>query len=165
VSVFLRALAIACAIALAPTPVAFAQDLHVGAPRLGLALPSVLLAEPEDGDELPAAQATRGRRSAFSPLMLSLYVATAAIQGLDAHSTLRAIDAGAVETNPLVRPFVSHPPAFVAFKMGVAAGLIYVGHGLAKKSKPAAVVALIATNIAYGYLVHRNYEAARVARR
>jgi len=62
-----------------------------------------------------------------SIVMMSLYSATALVQGLDAHSTLKAINAGATERNPLMHALTAHPPVFVALKAGAAAGLIFAG--------------------------------------
>jgi hypothetical protein len=93
-------------------------------------------------------------------LINSLYVTTAVVQALDAHSTFKAIDAGAVETNPLAKPFSNNRGAFVALKAGMAAGIIYAGHGLYKRNKVAGVLALVGVNVAYGFIVANNYHVA-----
>jgi hypothetical protein len=97
-------------------------------------------------------------------LITSLFVTTAVMQGLDTHSTFKALDAGAVEANPLMRPLVNHRGAFVALKVGMAAGLIYAGHHLYKKNKVAGALALAAVNAAYGLIALRNYDVAREQR-
>jgi hypothetical protein len=99
----------------------------------------------------------RGKGTRASPLMWSLYVTTAAVQGLDAHSTFRAIDTGAVERNPLLGSIADHRPAFVALKAGIATATIYAGHHLSRRHKGAALVGI---NVAYGALVARNYRIA-----
>ena len=95
-----------------------------------------------------------------SKAMFSLYATTVAMQALDVHSTLTALNAGAVERNPVTAHLASHPPAFAAFKAGVAVGLIYAGHHLAKKSKMTAVITLIGINSAYAFVVVHNYQVA-----
>ena len=92
--------------------------------------------------------------------MLSLYATTAIVQGLDAHSTFRAIDAGAVERNPLLGSIADHRPAFIALKAGIAVAAIYAGHSLSRKRRVVAIVALVGIDVVYGSLVARNYRVA-----
>jgi Domain of unknown function (DUF5658) len=94
-------------------------------------------------------------------LIRSLYVTTAVMQALDAHSTFKALDAGAAEANPLMRPWVENRGAFIALKVGMTAGIIYVGHSLYKRNKLAGVLALVAVNVGYGIIVAHNYDVAR----
>src|SRR5262245_19250327 len=61
-----------------------------------------------------AATPPRPKASRPSIVMLSSYVVTAAVQGLDAHSTFKALDAGAIETNPLLTPLANNRKAFIA---------------------------------------------------
>ena len=95
-----------------------------------------------------------------SILMTSLYATTALVQGLDAHSTLKAISVGATERNPIMSFLTSHPPVFVALKAGAAAGLIVAGRRLAKHNKVHAAIALIAIDSAYAFIVAHNYRVA-----
>jgi hypothetical protein len=104
-----------------------------------------------------AASVERPRPSIF---MTSLYTTTAIVQGLDAHSTLKAIHAGATERNPMMTPFTAHPPAFVALKAGAAAGLIFAGRRLARHSKLQAAIALIAIDSTYAIIAAHNYRVA-----
>jgi len=99
-------------------------------------------------------------RSRPSILMTSLYASTAIVQGLDVHSTMRALDAGAVERNPLMSYLTARPKAFVAVKSGTAVGLIYAGRRLAKRSKKQAAIAMIAVNSAYMFVAVHNYRVA-----
>jgi hypothetical protein len=93
-----------------------------------------------------------------------MHVVTATMQGLDAHSTFRAFDVGAVEANPLVSSFAHHRPAFAAFKVGVAAGIIYATDRLAKRHPIRALIASTAINSAYAMIAARNYQVARGVR-
>jgi hypothetical protein len=81
-------------------------------------------------------------------------------QGLDAHSTLKALNAGATERNPLMSFLTSHPPAFLALKTSAAAGLIFAGQRIAKHNKVHAALALVAVNSAYLVIATHNYRVA-----
>jgi hypothetical protein len=106
------------------------------------------------------AKAADIERQRPSILMTSLYATTALVQGLDAHSTLKAIHVGATERNPMMSFLTSHPPVFVALKTGAAAGLIVAGRKLAKHSKLKAAIALIAIDSTYAVIVAHNYKVA-----
>jgi hypothetical protein len=95
-----------------------------------------------------------------SPLLVSLYVATGLTQALDVHSTIKAIDRGGVETNPMLSGITGNKPAFIALKGAVAAGSIYAARKLARKNKVAAIATLLAINAAYGVVAHHNYRVA-----
>jgi hypothetical protein len=95
-----------------------------------------------------------------SPVMQSLYVTTAVVQILDAHSTLRAVDAGADELNSIVAPLAHHPAAFVALKSGMAAAFIYGGHTMSKHHKVGAIITLGVLNSFYLAIAVHNYHVA-----
>ena len=97
-----------------------------------------------------------------SPTMQSLYVTTALTQALDAQSTFKALNAGAVESNSLVKPFASHRPAFIALKAGMATAFIYAGHNLSKRHKIGAVIALGLVNSLYAAIAMNNYHVVHV---
>jgi len=94
----------------------------------------------------------------FSPTMQSLYVMTAAVQGLDARTTFQALDLGATETNSIVKPFASNKPAFLAVKAGMAAAFIYEGHQMSKHHKIGAIIALSLVNSLYTAIAINNYK-------
>ena len=91
--------------------------------------------------------------------LLPLYVSFGSLQVLDAHSTARAIDNGAVETNPLMRGFAGSLPGMLAVKTAGTAGVVWAGERLWRKNKAAAVVFLVAANSAMGWVVQHNYRA------
>jgi hypothetical protein len=93
----------------------------------------------------------------LSPTLQSLYFVTAVVQGLDAQSTFKALDAGAVEANSIVKPFASNRPAFVALKVGMAAAFIYQGHQMSKRHKIGAIVTLGILNSVYAAIAINNY--------
>ncbi len=94
-----------------------------------------------------------GRPSA----MVALYVSYAGLQALDAVTTLRALDAGASEQNPLVGRAAAHPGALLAVKAGVAVGTIYLAERLHKRNRAAAVVLMAVLNGAYLAIVANNH--------
>jgi len=106
------------------------------------------------------AQLPVGRRGT-SRVLAGLYASTAIVQALDTHSTLRALDRGAVEGNPLLAGVSSNKAAFVGVKAAVAVGTIYATRELAKKNKVAAILTLVAINSVYAYAAHHNYQVAR----
>jgi hypothetical protein len=89
--------------------------------------------------------------------LLPLYLSFAALQALDAHSTLQAIDNGHGERNPVVGTFTSTPGAMVGLKLASTAGTIYLTERLWRKHRAAAVALMIAVNGAYAAVVAHNY--------
>lgn len=97
-----------------------------------------------------------------SLVMQSLYVTTVLVQGLDAQSTFKALAAGAVESNSLVKPLASNRPAFVALKVGMSAAFVYAGHDLSKRHRIGAILALGIVNSVYTAIALNNYHVAHV---
>ena len=91
----------------------------------------------------------------------SLYLTTATMQMLDVHSTVKALNRGAVEANPLMSGLVKNRTAFVAAKAGVAALTIYAAKRMARNNKVGAIAAMVAINSAYAMIVSNNYRNAR----
>ena len=150
-----RALACVFAVLFAVAPAhAQLQPSHALATASQVALAARV---PDAGDREPAA--VRKDRHP-SVVMQSMYALTIGMQAVDAHSTFRALDAGARPGNPLLGRLEERRPAFLAFKAGVAAGLIYAAHGLSTRHKLRAVVALAAINTGYALLARRNYRVA-----
>lgn len=94
-------------------------------------------------------------------ILVPLYISFATLQALDAHSTLRALNAGASEVNPVVAGLADTPAALVALKAGMAASTIYLVEKVRVKSRRAAIVLMAALNSAYVTIVAHNYYAAR----
>jgi hypothetical protein len=93
--------------------------------------------------------------------LVPLYVSFAALQVLDLHSTAGALDRGAVEANPIVRPFASNQFGMVAVKAAGTAGVILASEQMWKKNKVAAVVFMVASNSAMTWVVQHNYRTLR----
>jgi hypothetical protein len=94
-------------------------------------------------------------------LLVPLYVSFGALQIADAHSTLRAIRAGAGEQNPVFRSTVDRPAAFVAVKASMAASTILLTEQFRASHPTGALVLMAALNSVYATLVTHNYQAAR----
>jgi len=86
-----------------------------------------------------------------------LYASFASLQMLDAHSTLRAVRAGGVEQNPLLRGLADKPAALVAIKAGVAVSTIAVADKVRGRSRVGAIALMAALNSAYAVVVAHNY--------
>ena len=76
--------------------------------------------------------------------LIASYVAHAALQGFDVYSTLKAVQNGASEQNPLMRSIVGHPTAFVAVKGAVAATTILAAEHMWRQGHRGRAVALMA---------------------
>ncbi len=93
--------------------------------------------------------------------LVPLYLSFAGLQSLDAITTLRALDDGHQERNPVVGWLAQHPGALVAAKAGVAAGTVFLSERLWKKNRTAAVVLMVALNGAYAAIVAKNHGGRR----
>lgn len=93
-------------------------------------------------------------------LLRGLYVSFAALQMLDAASTVNALNHGAVEANPLMKGVASTPAALIAVKAATAASTIFVAERIAKKSRWGAIATMIALNSVYAMVVSHNYGVA-----
>jgi hypothetical protein len=93
--------------------------------------------------------------------LVPLYVSYATLQALDIHSTLRALNGGAVEGNPMMNGVVSHPVPFMMVKAGAAAATIVLAERVRKRSRVGAIVVMAAVNSAYAMVVAHNYRAVR----
>jgi Domain of unknown function (DUF5658) len=105
-----------------------------------------------------------GVESRRSPLLASLYASTAMWQALDVHSTLRILDRGGFEGNPMLAGVTQNKSAFIATKAAIAAGSIYAASRLGRRNKFAAAAALVGIDVAYALVVSHNYALARSLR-
>jgi hypothetical protein len=87
-------------------------------------------------------------------------VSFATLQGLDAHSTILALNRGARESNAIVAPFADNRPALIALKAGTAAGVLYMTDRVARQNKLAGIVIMAAANSTYAMVVANNYRIA-----
>ena len=96
------------------------------------------------------------RPSGLVPLFASYVV----LQALDVHSTLTVLDAGGVEQNMFMNPFVGKPAAFIAFKAGLTAATLLAADRLSRHNRAASYVLMAALNSAYVAVVAHNYRVA-----
>jgi hypothetical protein len=141
------------------TTPAFAADADAVVP------PAALTVTP---DAIAAAASATGSAIDLAPrkvrfeyerpsLLPALYATSAALQGYDAFSTLRAVNHGAREANPLVGGVVKSPVAFVAMKTGVAAASIMAAERLWKTNhRMGAIGLMIASNAMMGVVAAHN---------
>lgn len=122
------------------------------------------LASPREPSPATDTRGGRPEPARSRGVLLPLYVSFTALQALDAHSTLRALDAGATEANPLMGGMARTPAAFVAVKAGLAASTIYLVEKIRVKHRGAAIVLMAALNSLYATVVAHNYRVVPRAR-
>ncbi|MBS1818268.1 MAG: hypothetical protein JSU08_10085 [Acidobacteria bacterium] len=141
---------------------AFAADgpgttpaLDLSAATLAAATAAAAAAEPAQfPPNFSTSVEARFRRPSVLP---ALYAASAALQGYDAYSTLSGLKSGAVEANPLMKPVVKNPAAFVALKAGVAATSIMAAEKMWKSgNRLGAIGVMVASNVAMGLVAANN---------
>jgi hypothetical protein len=93
--------------------------------------------------------------------LVPLYISFAVLQGLDGRLTLRAIENGAVEANPLMKGVADNAAGMAAVKAAAGAGVIFVSERMWKHNKVAAVLFMTATNSAMAWVVQHNHGVAR----
>lgn len=90
-------------------------------------------------------------------LLPALYATSAVLQGYDAYSTLTAVNAGAVEANPMMQTVVKSPTAFVAMKASVTAASILAAERLWKNHhRMGAIGLMVASNVIMGVVAANN---------
>jgi hypothetical protein len=93
-------------------------------------------------------------------ILIPLYVSFAGLQAMDAHSTLRAVERGYTEANPLMAAATKNRGALIAVKLATTAAVIASAERLWRRNRVAAVVAVVAINGAYAGIVAHNYRRA-----
>jgi hypothetical protein len=143
-----------------------AQDLTVVSASAVQALPARTLS-PLFTQSTPLTTTVRPARTPASHadsgadrgVLLPLYASFAALQMLDAHSTIRAVRAGGVESNPMMAGFANKPAALVALKAGVAVSTIALADKFRGRSRVGAIVLMTVLNSAYATVVAHNYRS------
>jgi hypothetical protein len=93
-------------------------------------------------------------------LLIPLIVTFAALQSLDVHSTLPAIDAGGRETNPVAGTMLASPAVFVATKAATTAALVVLTERLRKHHPRGAMLLLVGLDSTFAMIVANNYAVA-----
>jgi hypothetical protein len=101
------------------------------------------------------------RRPAILP---ALYVSVAALQALDAHSTMAALGNGGREANPLMRGVAGNKGALLAVKAGVAGSTIFLAEKMWKRNRAAAIAMMAIVNAVDAVVVAHNYRVVRTLR-
>lgn len=89
--------------------------------------------------------------------LVPLYVSFAALQSLDAASTMRALNRGGAEANPLMASVVGSPAAFLGVKAAASAAAIVAAERLWKDHRAAAIATMIGMNVGYSMVVAHNF--------
>lgn len=87
----------------------------------------------------------------------ALHVSFAALQVLDAESTLRGVSAGGYELNLILGAVVDRPAAFFAVKGGMTALTPFLNERLWKRNRKASVILITVIDSAYVLVVANNY--------
>jgi hypothetical protein len=132
-------------------------DLFVAGPVSAPPVPSLAPATSAARDD--STNATRTKAGPSRSTFASLYAGLITTQALDVHSTLRALDAGHTEANPVARWATGNPATFIAFKAGATAGTMYLLERVRKKHPTRAMILLAIVDTAYAFVVAHNYRA------
>lgn len=143
------------------TTAAYAQDAPVYAQHAPLSADALSSLVTQDASFAPVSKEFSPREASPASegrgVLVPLYVSFASLQMLDAHSTLRAVRAGGVEQNPMLRGLADKPAAMVALKAGVAASTIALAEKVRGRSRIGAIVLMSALNSLYASVVVHNY--------
>jgi hypothetical protein len=94
--------------------------------------------------------------------LIPMYASFAALQGLDYHSTTKALSSGVgQEANPVMGAVVGNKGAFLALKAASTAGVVLVGEKLWKKNRAGAIVFMAIANGVMASVVAHNYSVVK----
>jgi hypothetical protein len=88
-----------------------------------------------------------------------LHASFGALETLDVYTTVRGINMGLTESNPLMRAVARHPVALGAIKAGATASTILLTRRLARHNRPAAIIMMAAFNTTYAAIAFHNLRA------
>jgi hypothetical protein len=131
--------------------------------HLDLAVPLPLLTPPAAPmASMAFAQATGGQqRSAERNAVLGLYGAFVALQVMDLHSSLLAMNEGGREGNPVIRSVARNPVALSAAKLAGTVATLYLAEQIWKRKPAVAIATMVGVNSAYVVVVVHNYRTRR----
>ncbi|MEQ1911977.1 MAG: DUF5658 family protein [Vicinamibacterales bacterium] len=90
-------------------------------------------------------------------LLPAMYMTSAALQGYDAFSTMKALKNGAREANPFMQAVVQRPAVFIAMKAGVTTASIMAAEQLWKGNhRLGAIGLMVASNVMMGAVAAHN---------
>ncbi len=99
---------------------------------------------------------SRGRMS-----LAALNASFIALNAGDVASTLRALNHGAREANPLMSPVAGSAPGLIALKSASVTATLFASTKLAKTHPKAAMIMMASLNTAMSMIVVHNFNAAR----
>jgi len=156
-----RRVSVPCLILVSITNVALLKAQEAASPQ-ATGLHSALAASPPPVQHIQLRPITAAPEHKRPAALIPLYVSLVGLQGLDIHSTRRAMNSGATrESNPMMKPFVNNDAAFIAVKATTTAGTIFFTERLRKKHPKAAVVVAAALNVGLAAVVASNYRLSR----
>ena len=92
-------------------------------------------------------------------LLIPMYVANAALHGLDVYSTSASLRAGHREANPLLRN--ANPASVIGIKAAAAMTTVFVAEKLWRRNRTAAVAVMVGVNVGLAAVVANNYRITR----
>jgi hypothetical protein len=101
----------------------------------------------------------QGQMPEMPTSLTSLYFKHAALQGLDAMTTLSALNKGHAEANPLLKS--GNPALIVGAKIAATSLSVYIAHKLFKNNRKAAVVTMVVSNAVLSAAVMNNSAVLR----
>lgn len=102
------------------------------------------------------------QKDAMPASLTELYVKQAALQGLDAVTTLHALKQGHLEANPLLKS--GNPTLIVGAKVAAMSLSVVLAQKLWKRNRKAAIISMVATNAALSAIVANNSVVLRSRR-
>ena len=134
-----------------------------------LSITAPVMAQNVDPADASALQSSASRASAAwsseTPVrpqaLVPLYISFGALQVLDVHSTSRALERGAFESNPMMSGFAGNTASLIAVKAGGAAVALWASEQLWKNNRVAAIGFMLAANAGMAWVVQHNYRAVR----
>ncbi len=124
---------------------AAAADEQTATP-VGVMAAAASVAAPATPVSFVATPVTPVRRPAILP---ALYAGSAALQAFDVVSTLRALNAGAHEANPVMQGVVTRPALFIGMKASLTAASIMATEQLWRTHHRAAAVGVMLASNAF----------------
>jgi hypothetical protein len=137
------------------------QQLQAALPAASYAMRLADTAADEQSLARPRIVNPRPTSSTWKSALFAMDAMTVSMQLADYDSTVKVLNLGGVEANPIMAGIVKNRGVFLGAKLGIAAGLVYATHNMAKQNKVAALLASVAANTAYAYISQRNYRLAR----
>ncbi len=144
---------------------AFAQDTSIESQLLetGTAVAAPVAAAVASTDVLAEPAAPEFSSGKQPRWFLPIHLFSIAVQGIDAHSTMRMLEHRGVEVSPLYRGMTGNKVTFLAVKAGVTAAVVYATGRLSKRHRAASVLTAAAINSVYLTMATNNYRSARTA--